>query len=92
MRCYGKGKPTEFLNLQPNGNLPCAIIDGAFPDEKRKVISESNDIIDALDELSITITGMSSERTTNKNIPTLRPSDKEDIIRVLERRLYARWM
>lgn len=87
MRCYGKGKPTEFLKLQPNGNLPCAIINSR-EGGTQNVVRESNDIIDALDELSSSVA------------PTLRPVGHEDRIRAwcdngrdsLERRLYARWM
>jgi glutathione S-transferase len=90
MRCYGEGKPSEFLRLQPNGNLPCAIVDrGNTGLTEVEIIRESNDIIDALDELS-----------TAKNTPTLRPAGQDERIRdlcdngreSLERRLYARWM
>ena len=78
--------------MQPSGNLPCAIVDRG--NEKEQVIGESNDIIEALDELSL----LSSP--TRKKTPTLRPAGQEDRIRdlcdngreSLERRLYARWM
>lgn len=43
MRCYGD-KPSSFLRLQPNGNIPVAVVDG-------KVYGQSNDIIFALEEL-----------------------------------------
>lgn len=92
MKCYGIGKPAEFLKLQPNGNLPCAVVerrqdDGTTTTTTTTVIRESNDIIDALDKLST-------------NSISLRPSEHEDRIRVLcdngreslERRLFARWM
>lgn len=99
MRCYGKGKPTEFLQLQPNGNLPCAIVHNGT--EEETVIRESNDIIDALDDLAEslkTVTGKFNRRSSK--IPTLRPAKQEERIRdlcdngreSLERRLYARWM
>jgi len=43
MRCYGD-KPRSFLNMQPNGNIPVAIIDGT-------VYSSSNEILAALEGL-----------------------------------------
>lgn len=43
MSCYGN-KPREFLQLQPNGQIPVAVIDG-------KVYGQSNDILAALDNL-----------------------------------------
>mmetsp|Transcript_45027 Transcript_45027/g.50940 ORF Transcript_45027/g.50940 Transcript_45027/m.50940 type:complete len:194 (+) Transcript_45027:695-1276(+) len=43
MRCYGD-KPRSFLNMQPNGNIPVAIIDGT-------VYSSSNEILAALERL-----------------------------------------
>jgi glutathione S-transferase len=43
MNCYGD-KPREFLQLQPNGQIPVAIIDG-------RVYGQSNDILAALDSL-----------------------------------------
>ena len=42
MRCYGD-KPQSFLRLQPNGNIPVAIIDG-------KVYGQSNDILYVLEQ------------------------------------------
>lgn len=84
MRCYGNGKPSAFLSLQPNGNLPCAVIDG-------KVIGESNEIIDAIDQIGA------------RGTPQLRPpadseagerlaSLCEDGRNSLERRLYSQWL
>lgn len=43
MSCYGD-KPQEFLRLQPNGQIPVAIIDG-------RVYGQSNDILAVLDSL-----------------------------------------
>ncbi|GAB5368464.1 hypothetical protein AAMO2058_001321500 [Amorphochlora amoebiformis] len=43
MSCYGR-KPQEFLQIQPSGGIPVAIIKG-------KVISESNDILSAIESL-----------------------------------------
>ena len=43
MNCYGD-KPREFLQMQPNGQIPVAIIDG-------QVYGQSNDILAALDNL-----------------------------------------
>jgi len=43
MRCYGD-KPSSFLRLQPNGNIPVAIIDGT-------IYNQSNDIMSALETL-----------------------------------------
>ena len=43
MRCYGE-KPSSFLRLQPNGNIPVAVIDGT-------VYNQSNDIMYALEQM-----------------------------------------
>jgi glutathione S-transferase len=43
MRCYGE-KTADFMRLQPNGQIPVAIIDG-------RTYGQSNDIIYALEEL-----------------------------------------
>ena len=43
MRCYGD-KPQSFFRLQPNGNIPVAVIDG-------KVYGQSNDILYVLEEV-----------------------------------------
>lgn len=43
MNCYGD-KPREFLRLQPNGQIPVAVIDG-------RVYGSSNDILATLDSL-----------------------------------------
>eukprot|EP00565_Helicotheca_tamesis_P005071 CAMPEP_0185727006 /NCGR_PEP_ID=MMETSP1171-20130828/2814_1 /TAXON_ID=374046 /ORGANISM="Helicotheca tamensis, Strain CCMP826" /LENGTH=263 /DNA_ID=CAMNT_0028395471 /DNA_START=79 /DNA_END=866 /DNA_ORIENTATION=- len=43
MRCYGD-KPASFTRLQPNGNIPVAVIDG-------RIYNQSNDIMYALEEL-----------------------------------------
>lgn len=43
MSCYGD-KPREFLQMQPNGQIPVALIDG-------KIYGQSNDILAALEEL-----------------------------------------
>ena len=43
MNCYGD-KPREFLQMQPNGQIPVAVIDG-------RVYGQSNDILAALDSL-----------------------------------------
>lgn len=84
MRCYGKNKPTEFLKMQPNGNLPCVVIEG-------RVISESDEIVDAVDQVG------------SSQTPRLRPrggTPQAELFRELcdngrnslERRLYSRWM
>lgn len=56
LRCYGE-KPSSFLRLNPSGGLPVAIING-------KVMSESNDIIFAIEEM---FQGYKQLLPTNKN-------------------------
>ncbi len=93
MRCYGQDKPTEFLKLQPNGNLPCAIFRNPQTNDE-KVVRESNDIIDQLEEWAVPLPSLKTKA------PVLRPSHQADRIRnlcdngreSLERRLYTRWM
>ena len=84
MRCYGAGKPEEFLRLSPNGNLPVAVIDG-------KAYSESDVIMDLIDE-------MGSEKTPA--LRPQEGTDAAERLKCLcddgrnslERRLYTRWM
>lgn len=101
MRCYGKGKPSEFLKLQPNGNLPCAVFRDVQTN-RETVVRESNDIIDGLEALATVLSSSpaAAAAATTSKTPTLRPSNQEDRIRnlcdngreSLERRLYTRWM
>ena len=95
MNCYAGGsKPSDFLQIQPSGSLPCAVIhkkslgtlDGDI------AIAQSDDILAAIDELE----------ASSKNVPSLLPKDTEGIDYMkflcddgrnsLERRLYAEWM
>eukprot|EP00957_Ditylum_brightwellii_P142434 10851889-Ditylum_brightwellii.AAC.1 len=91
MTCYGAGKPVEFLQLQPSGNLPCSL-----SLEDGKVYSESDDILDLIDTMI-----MKNEEEGGKEGQTLlRPKGMEERIKELcddgrnslERRLYSRWM
>ena len=92
MRCYGKDKPSEFLKLQPNGNLPCAIVNDEDVEGQSRVIGESNDIMDIVDVLA--------RENKNNKTPPLRPIGQEQRVEELcdngrdslERRLYSRWM
>ena len=88
MNCYaGSSKPTDFLKVQPSGNLPCAVVHNDGSDDV--VVGESDLILDMLDSM-------------NPNVkPKLRPTGKEDIIKQLcddgkynslERKLYSEWM
>ncbi|MEM7177995.1 MAG: glutathione S-transferase N-terminal domain-containing protein, partial [Pseudomonadota bacterium] len=85
MRCYGTGKPSEFLKLQPNGNLPCAVL----LKNENQVIGESDEILDVIDSLGA------------PNTPTLRPPQDAErltylcddgLYNSLERRLFGQWM
>lgn len=76
MRCYGD-KTNDFLKLQPNGQIPVAIIDGV-------VYRQSNDILAALDQRfpdSPKISEFSSDQQ----------SQAKDLLR-LERTLFSAWM
>ncbi|GMH68337.1 hypothetical protein TL16_g04904, partial [Triparma laevis f. inornata] len=75
MRCYGS-KPPEFLRLQPNGNIPVAVIDGT-------VYKQSNDIMFALEELFPDKVAMGlREKEAERGTQLLR----------LERELFRAWM
>lgn len=92
MNCYSGGsKPPDFLQLQPSGNLPCAVFQGIDGHEKQIVLGESNTIIDMLNDMHTA--------TTGKNL--LRPEDQEERIQYLcddgkynslERKLFSEWM
>jgi len=76
MSCYGD-KPASFLQLNPSGGIPVATIKG-------KTLSESNDIMAAL------------EREFPDHTPLLPPSDSPAAGRVtpllrLERRAFSSW-
>ena len=84
MRCYGEGKPAEFLRIQPSGNLPCAVIDGA-------VVAESNDVVEAIDEIGDQSTPRLRHEEGTADAERVRHLC-DDGRNSLERRLYARWM
>ena len=84
MRCYGAGKPEEFLRLSPNGNLPVVVADG-------KAYSESDVIMDLIDEMG------SSKTPTLRPQEGTDAAERlkylcDDGRNSLERRLYTRWM
>ena len=95
MNCYAGGsKPSEFLSIQPSGNLPCAVIHND-ENQRKMVIGESDAILDLLDELS--------PSNPKKDIPQLKPEEGteeaeyfkylcNDGRNSLERRLFAEWM
>ena len=101
MNCYaGDSKPTEFLSIQPNGNLPCAEITTTTPQNEQitKVVDESDVILDVLDNLV-----QPSKRGNNADVPQLRPmegTEEAEYMKYLcdngrdslERRLFAEWM
>lgn len=75
MRCYGD-KPASFLRLQPNGNIPVAVIDGV-------VYNQSNDIMNALETLFKDKKSLSpSDEDRGRASRLLR----------LERRIFGAWM
>lgn len=86
-RDWQPGVPTvkkcglHWKKMQPNGNLPCAIIDG-------KVYSESNDIVEALDAIGAPGTPILRPNDKEKEIRQLCDNGRNS----LERRLYAQWM
>jgi len=90
MNCYaGSSKPGDFLQVQPSGSLPCAVINGG--NYENMAIAQSDDILKILDGLN-----------ESKLVPTLLPTEDvgleymkflcEDGRNSLERRLYGEWM
>jgi glutathione S-transferase len=75
MSCYGD-KPPEFRRLQPNGQIPVAIIDG-------RVYGQSNDILVALEEL---FPDSKSLR------PPAGQEGRANALLALERQLFSAWM
>jgi len=93
MNCYAGGsKPTNFLEVQPSGNLPCIVVEDLETNQV-EIYNESNDFLEYIDSLS-----------NGSNVPTLYPPDKDskdyeqmvylcqDGRNSLERRLFAEWM
>lgn len=78
MRCYGD-KPREFLSLQPNGNIPVAIIDG-------KILNQSNDIIYALEQFFPDHKPLLPPKDDN-----IMRMKAQELLR-LERALFSSWM
>ena len=76
MRCYGE-KPQSFTRLQPNGNIPVAIIDG-------KILNQSNDIIFALESMFPENKRLLPDDEAGR-------SRANELLR-LERRLFSAWM
>ncbi|GMH82991.1 hypothetical protein TrVE_jg9801 [Triparma verrucosa] len=75
MRCYGS-KPAEFTRLQPNGNIPVAVIDGT-------VYRQSNDIMFALEKEfpDKVVMGLGEE-----------DGERGTMLLRLERELFRKWM
>ena len=84
MRCYGAGKPEEFLKLSPNGNLPVTVIAG-------QAYSESDVILDLIDEMGSTKTPTLRPQEGTDATERLKYLC-DDGRNSLERRLYTRWM
>ena len=78
MRCYGSKEPS-FLRLQPNGNIPVAIIDGI-------TYNQSNDIIFALEQ---TFSSQHHKPLVPKDEQT---AQKARRLLSLERQLFGAWM
>ncbi len=90
MNCYaGSSKPSEFLSVQPNGNLPCAVFHDGM---ENFVVDESDDILAVIDSLKLSPKG--------KNLLPLENSEEMEYMNFLcnngrdslERRLYSEWM
>lgn len=77
LRCYGE-KPQSFLRIQPNGVLPVANVKG-------RVISESNDILQAIEDLFPEYTPLLPQKD---NVKSTRVND----LLKLERRVFSTWL
>lgn len=75
MSCYGK-KPAEFLRIQPNGQIPVAIIDDT-------VYRQSNDILTALEDMF--------PQHKSLRPPADQQQRAGSLLR-LERQLFSAWM
>ena len=75
MRCYGE-KPASFSAIQPNGNIPVAIIDG-------QVYGQSNDIIYALDQIFPNHKSLKPKKNDEMEAQRLLK---------LERQIFSAWM
>ena len=75
MRCYGD-KPATFLMLQPNGNIPVAVIDG-------KTYGQSNDILQVLEQ--------QFPQHKSLKPPAGQEMKAQELLR-LERQLFSVWM
>jgi len=77
MRCYGE-KTSDFMKLQPNGQIPVAIIDGV-------AYRQSNDILAALDQ------SFPSSPKIADFLSSDQKSRAKELLR-LERTLFSAWM
>jgi glutathione S-transferase len=77
MRSYGE-KPGSFLRIQPNGNIPVAIIDG-------KIYNQSNDIMFVLETL------FPNHKSLNSYESDAERSRAQRLLK-LERNLFSVWM
>jgi glutathione S-transferase len=75
MRCYGD-KPASFTAIQPNGNIPVAVIDD-------RVYGQSNDIIYALDKLFPDHKSLKPKESD--------AMEAQSLLR-LERQIFSAWM
>jgi glutathione S-transferase len=78
MSCYGK-KPVEFLMLQPNGQIPVAIID-------KTVYRQSNDILEALEEK------FPNHKSLKPPADQQQQQTRAGSLLRLERQLFSAWM
>ena len=87
MNCYaGSSKPTDFLRIQPNGNLPCVVF------EDGSVVGESDEILRRVDDLNdvATVPPLLPEEGTEEAQHMKYLCD--DGRKSLERRLFTEWM
>jgi len=77
MACYGN-KPPEFLSLQPNGQIPVAVIDG-------EVLRSSDAIIERI----LRMNGASSE--VDQSLDPFDDAQSTNLLR-LERQLFSAWL
>ncbi|CAE7267450.1 PDF1A, partial [Symbiodinium microadriaticum] len=77
MACYGN-KPPEFLALQPNGQIPVAVIDG-------EVLRSSDAIIERI----LRMNGASSE--VDQSLDPFDDAQSTNLLR-LERQLFSAWL
>ena len=78
MRCYGD-KTKQFLQIQPNGNIPVAIIDN-------QTYRQSNDILQVLE------TNFPNHKSLLPNDDQVEQNRRAKSLMQLERQLFGAWM